>query len=81
MSALGAIPPPITAAGPSSVVGETDLTQATGGPLEDSTAATRGLITVAPQQPLLSTTPTVTVRPDAGGCVCCLGYGSIACAA
>ena len=81
MSALGAIPPPITATGPSSVVGETDLTQATGGPLEDSTAATRGLITVAPQQPLLSTTPTVTVRPDAGGCVCCLGYGSIACAA
>ena len=44
---LGTIQPPLTAAGPATVVGEYDLTQSLTGAPDNGTAATRGLNTAA----------------------------------
>lgn len=57
---------PLTAAGPSKVVGEMDLTQSLTGPADNGTAATRGLHYTHSGSPNKANTSTVQVGTPGG---------------
>ena len=63
-SAIGALQPAITAAGPTNVPGELDLTQAENGPLEDASYLTRGYTPAPVQQPRVGSTPMVAIGAE-----------------
>ena len=63
---LGTIMDPLTAAGPSEVIGQLDLTQSLTGPADNGTAATRGLEYTPSGSPNNANTSTVQVGTPGG---------------